>query len=406
MKINNIQIDIYNFLILIFPIILILRSATINLYLLICSLFVIYNFFKKKIEIKSDIFLILFFYIYLVSISFQSNDILVALKSSISQLRFFLFAIFIKIYFDNSNLKNFIKFFTAILLFVSFDTLFQYFTGHDIFGLEPGQPNRLSGPFGDELIVGHYISALSIPIFSYFVFNFDTYSFKNKILINAILLIFSISILLSGERMSLIVYVFCIIILFFIKSKLKNFIFFLITLFFALFFAFKTIPSVDKRFKSFSHDLIRLHNSNHGKIFMGAINVWHNHKIFGTGLKNYRIECPKINDKNNYLCSTHPHNLYIEILTETGVIGMFFAIFLIINLLIKSLSLIYKEKIKKNISFYLGSFVYVFVFLIPFKSHGSIFSTFNSAIFWFHVGIVLYLFTKQSSLSIQKKRLN
>jgi len=135
MRINNIQIDIYNFLILIFPIILILRSATINLYLLICSLFVIYNFLKKKIEIKSDIFLILLFYIYLVSISFQSNDILVALKSSISQLRFFLFAIFIKIYFDNSNLKNFIKFFTTILLFVSFDTIYQYFTGYDIFGL-------------------------------------------------------------------------------------------------------------------------------------------------------------------------------------------------------------------------------------------------------------------------------
>jgi len=403
MRINNIQIDIYNFLILIFPIILILRSATINLYLLICSLFVIYNFFKKKIEIKSDIFLILLFYIYLVSISFQSNDILVALKSSISQLRFFLFAIFIKIYFDNSNLKNFIKFFTTILLFVSFDTIYQYFTGYDIFGLQTGQfltnPNRLSGPFGDELIVGHYISALCIPIFYYFVFNFDTYSFKNKILIGAILLIFSVSILLSGERMSFIVYAFSIIILFFIKSKLKNFIFFLIALFFVSFFVFKTIPSVHERFKSFSQDLKRFDDSNHGKLFLGAINVWHNHKIFGTGLKNYRIECPKINTKKNYICSTHPHNLYLEILSETGVIGMFFVIFLIINLLIKSLSLIYKEKIKKNISFYLGSFVYVFVFLIPFKSHGSIFSTFNSAIFWFHVGIVLYLFRKQSSLS-------
>ena len=53
--------------------------------------------------------------------------------------------------------KNIIIFLLTIS-FVIFDTLFQYFNGKDIFGfipMERGQLSigRLSGPFGDELIL-------------------------------------------------------------------------------------------------------------------------------------------------------------------------------------------------------------------------------------------------------------
>ena len=43
------------------------------------------------------------------------------------------------------------------VLFVSLDIFFEFLNGKDIFGFE-GQPRRLSGPFGDELIAGDLFS--------------------------------------------------------------------------------------------------------------------------------------------------------------------------------------------------------------------------------------------------------
>ena len=54
-------------------------------------------------------------------------------------------------------------------------------------------------------------------------------------------------------------------------------------------------------------------------------------KYFGVGLKNFRYVCDEKFDtftQKKFLCSTHPHNLYLEILSETGLIG--FVIFLVL----------------------------------------------------------------------------
>ena len=44
-------------------------------------------------------------------------------------------------------------------------------------------------------------------------------------------------------------------------------------------------------------------------------------------------------------CSTHPHNIYLEIISETGTIGILFFIYFLINF-IKS-SKLFSKKYKK-----------------------------------------------------------
>ncbi len=69
---------------------------------------------------------------------------------------------------------------------------------------------------------------------------------------------------------------------------------------------------------------------------MAAIDTWKYNKILGNGIKSFRVNCNKLQNlegynlgedimkfKRNRLCSNHPHNYYLEILTETGIIGFF-----------------------------------------------------------------------------------
>ena len=53
--------------------------------------------------------------------------------------------------------------------------------------------------------------------------------------------------------------------------------------------------------------------SGHAYVFSSAIKVWKNNIYFGVGIKNYVNNCTKV---KNSLCSTHPHNYYLDIATS------------------------------------------------------------------------------------------
>ena len=73
--------------------------------------------------------------------------------------------------------------------------------------------------------------------------------------------------------------------------------------------------------------------------FRAATEIFIDRPIIGSGLKTYRYFCPiKQNEKNKdnqLVCSLHPHNLYFEIASETGILGIVFFIFYLSTLIIK-----------------------------------------------------------------------
>ena len=99
-------------------------------------------------------------------------------------------------------------------------------------------------------------------------------------------------------------------------------------------------------------------------------------KFFGVGNKKFREECLKkkqeVEEKYFYFgCSTHPHQTYLELLSENGLIG-FILIFIasIIFILKKTKSILNSKNLIE-----LSGLLFFVLLWIPFLPYGSFFST-------------------------------
>ena len=234
------------------------------------------------------IYIFIIFWIYIVVNSYLTENNFRSLQSAISQIRFLILALAIGFFFQFNvkALNKLILTIGLIIFFVSIDTIYQYFFGHDIFGIEPSydtNPYRLSGPFGKELIVGGYISFLSAPVISYCFLNLNkSFNLKNFYFIIFILTTF-FAVLLSGERMSLLFY--CCNIFFCCFLLIKKIILISSLLIITLFSMYTLNQNVKSRINNFIFDLKNFENSNHARLFSSAYNIWKDSKISGVGLK-------------------------------------------------------------------------------------------------------------------------
>ena len=79
------------------------------------------------------------------------------------------------------------------------------------------------------------------------------------------------------------------------------------------------------------------------KEFSTFYDTWLMNKYIGGGIKNFRFYCHErknIDKDNKFICNMHPHNYYLEILTETGLVGF-------VSVLVMFISVLYLTFIKK-----------------------------------------------------------
>ena len=135
------------------------------------------------------------------------------------------------------------------------------------------------------------------------------------------------------------------------------------------------------------------------KLFLTALDTWGKNIIFGNGIKSFRQDCQKfLMHRENRSCSNHPHNYYLEILTETGIVGLF--ITSVIGLLFfifvfKNFRSLRENNIENLIL--LISVVSIILELFPFKSTGSIFST-NNTTYLILIASILLSYNKLLSI--------
>ena len=433
-----------NILLALYPLAYILGNLAINLLSAIIIIFSLFIFKGKIIPSanKNLSTVLICFFSYLILITFLSylfaekepENFLNNFWKSILYLRYLILFFIVSLMIEKGflNLKYFFISAASLSFILGVDLIVQYNLGVDLFGFE--QPEHLnnrrhSGFFGDELIAGGYLYRFSF--FAIFFFCFIKFITRKQIYLFFFItfIFFLITIFISGNRMPLVLFIFSIFIFSIIEKKLRYVSIPIIVLLIcssALIVKteFKILPggyknSISSFYNKSSEIILRSKDivtnnpiyqhemiyedekktefqeatknkiefkSGHLKIFNAAIETWKLNKLFGGGLRSFRINC---DFKFNVYCAQHSHNYFTEILINTGVIG--FILFLSIGLL----------SLKNFLNFYFSQnliliqrcvlipfFLVIISEFMPFRSAGNFFSTFNSTIFFIFLALV------------------
>ncbi len=442
------------FTVMLLPIAVIVGNFATNLIISLIIIFFIINFFKSNLALNDYLSkIVLIILIILILNLFFSVDRILSLKGIIGLVKNFLLFVSLT-YFFKKNPNNFRKFIVVtfyLILFVTFDTLIQYLTGEDIFGfeLQKSHGGRLSGPFGSEYVVGAFLSKLLFISIFYFEDGFGEN--KNFLILPYIIFIFSI-VFLTKERAAF--YLTAITLIFFVlfkykSSKIKLISFFLIGLIpFVLFINYNEGTNTtglnkndinnfskhinnDKIYaakikyviepiyylgiknnsyinKHFTEDYINKNKNDtildtrHGAHFLTSIKIFKENYLIGSGIKTYRVECSKdkydeINSKSaNIRCNTHPHQLFLEILSEGGLFLFLSFIYFLVHITFKIKT---NDELNENSKLFL--YLLLIILFLPIQTSGSFFSTFNG-LFYF-IAFAVIFFKLNVKLILEKK---
>jgi O-antigen ligase len=419
---DGLVLKIQKYLFFLIPISFIIGQAAVSIIffsIILSSIFSLNKIVGTLKKYRNYDIVLLFFFIYLLFSSILKDS--QVLIDSILLFRFLIFYFIIKYLVVNFSIKDFKIFLTIVLfcsIFVIIDLLYEKYFGFDFFGFgkPPGNELRLTGPFRNEPIPGSYL--LNIGFYSFvsvYIFSSEAKTSLVKVLIPIlIIIIFGLSIFLTGERISFIMFLFLIslIFIFYIKIR-KAVIFSLIFILSGSFIISIKNNYYKERYLNFLNNigtyknLEKYHNdsffdSQWGAHLLTAYKMYSDNNLTGIGIRQFRVICSnqnyeKIKSKSvNIRCSSHPHNLYFEILSETGLIGFF--IFVMFLFLI-SIHFIKTFKNSDKDYIYILS-VYTFcVFLMlfwPIRSTGSFFSNFNGSVYWLTISLLSGLLLKQS----------
>ena len=427
--------NLFSYLFLLIPLFLITGPAIPDIVITLGVIFgIFYIFYQKEYEnfIKLNLFRIsIIFWLSLILISFFSYNKTYSFQDSLIFIRFLLIPFFCYFLFfrDKKVFERLLLVLFIIVVFVSIDTLYQFINytskdgfKEDLLGFKSNWYGRLTGPFGDELIPGSYLSKFSL--FG-FVFLISKKKLKDNIIIQSLYL--SIIILvcyISGERMAFATFsLSLLLLLIFLDGYRKSIILsiligalfiFLATYLHPFYNDFNVIEStqyhqgqkIEKFFQcendtekicskiiniqpNFFEVIKNFGTSAYGEIYLLSFNMFLDNPITGIGISNFKYLCD-YNElyKNmmiNYDCASHPHNIYIQWLVEGGSI-VFILFILYLFFLIKFIINNTGDKNYKIISI-----VIIILMFWPMMSTGSLIKNWFGVTTFFIIGLCICL---------------
>lgn len=415
MKLNNLfnNPKLYEILIILIPVCLLfsnLLSEIIFLFLVVSAIYKIkFEIFRNKTN-DLILFLLIFISFYLVFNFFINIDKNPSITRSFFFIRFLFYAYSLYLILENFdvNINKIFFGWLIISVMISLDIFFQYIFGKNILGypsILQGDFHRLGGFLNDELKIANLIIHIFVPVLAYF-HKFHSNKFKHQMLLFGYVLLIFISIFLTGERSNFITLsLFLIIYIILTDLRKKFFYLFLISLPILIIFFKIYEPNLTKRMTTNLYNIYKKNliyknenaffykNNQYFAHYSTALEIAKDYPIFGVGLKNFRNYCnnDNYNDKIHphfidLKCSTHPHNFYFEIISETGFLGLI--IFLVSFFIIFTKFVLFS--IKKKDNFLFGNSLILIIYFIPLLPKGSFFTNWNAMIFWLVFALCIY----------------
>ncbi len=313
-----------------------------------------------------------------------------------------------------SKYKNKKFFFLLILclLVLLVDSIFQFFTGFNILGFEIIS-ERVSSFFNDELILGSYLVRV-MPIILWFMFFLRVDLKKNIAPIIIFFSLYFITIYLSGGRTSFFLWVITVVGLIIIFKDLRKILLYsiIILVFFIsltsyfnlgkantfkrLFLkTYNQITKVEINYKkkdeTIKNKKLNFYSKEHEGHILLALRLFKENKIFGIGPQGFKEYCKKVNYSPEVgICSTHPHNILIQIILELGIIGLIFYILAAIFVLLNFFKSILKRKFTEDYLSFYAITLGLIINLFPLIPGGNFFNNWISIILYYNVGLYMY----------------
>ncbi len=396
-------------LLTILPVSIILGPSISLINIILLSLMFFFKYSKNvKINLydKNALTALIVLYFYLIFNSLISIEYASGIFRNVGFLRFILFFLTINfIFYKFGHNKYLFKFWTVIFLIVITDIYVERFTGSNLLGYGRIQIDGIPQPHGPrvvsffktEPVAGAFATGFIFIILGYLIDSLKKNKDGSRIFILFIILISLIGILITGERSNTIK-AFLGIALFFLisdflkwKIKIISFLVFLIlistTIYSSNYLQSRYLGSFLDQLKTEENRKNFIENSQYLKLYRSGISVFKNHPVLGVGNKNYRIETcdrKKNNIYKDYYCLTHPHQIYIELLSEHGIVGTMIILSIIFYLLFRLL----RQIIKSQNQLQIGAFIFILINFVPLLPSGSFFSDFNLTLFMINFSLM------------------
>ena len=370
-------------------------------------------FFLLKFNIQKNllpgIYLVFFFYLLAHSIFFKNLN-------EFYYLRFLFFLLVFVSIIQFNDLKLFYKYLFLTILVIFTDVILQLFLGYNLFGYQK-HPDYITSFFDDEKILGSYAVKMLVLLIFAKLFESEK-SKKLQFLFNSSIISIPLIVFLSGERAALLALILLVLYFVFYLYKDQRFRFlykssialFILILIFLLNsntyydrYVNNTISSLfDANYSQNKDQLpeeirsrykIFFLSAQHQNYLITSLNIYNQNKIVGSGPKSFRYACKekKVNI-NFYSCGTHPHNYYLQLLSETGIIGFTYFVLIYLYIIFKSVFNLKNLYFKNKYNFYEITLLgYFFVQFWPINQTANLFNNYNSIFILLPLSIYLSL---------------
>lgn len=335
-----------------------------------------------------------------------------ALRRSLPFVRYFVFAAALARWTltDDINRRRFFNALTIAVVFLAADCLLQWCTGKDIAGRMITQSEgrvRLTGPFRNPM-PGILLAWLYFLVCMPLLINENGALESNGVLLKGVILTLFIWVMIAmtGERMALLlVFAGWLLAVLLLPGMRRGLLMvFAGGIVIIGIIALASPKVVGHQMQATTKTIEHLQESPYGVLLRTDLKLAMQNPVFGIGANYFRIDCPKLypgysEQMLKPVCNIHPHNIYMEWLIESGIVGF--------GLFIAFLAIIIRQCIRawpvaRTNPYFIGAVITFVQRIWPFATTTTFFSPWGAPPFWLVISLLL-VYTAQAEEALPKR---